>query len=149
MISKILVLSWQFVIFMFSAQPAVESKSLSSGMTAAVVSFIFPNMSADQVADVAEKLSFVVRKGAHFTIYLVLGVLMYNCIRRVIKITKPVLMSFVFCALYAVTDEIHQIFVDGRAGRIMDVCIDSAGSLFGIVLIWLSYKLYQKKADKV
>lgn len=44
------------------------------------------------------------------------------------------LLSWVFCILYAASDEIHQIFVPGRACMLTDVCIDSAGALLGIAL---------------
>ena len=135
MISRVLVVTWQIVIFMFSAQPATASKRLSSGLTEMVLEFIFPNMSQGRVEDIAEMLSFAVRKSAHFSIYLILGMLMFNCICRIESFKKPILSSFIFCVIYSVTDEIHQIFVDGRAGRILDVCIDSFGSLCGILLI--------------
>ena len=137
MISKVLVILWQCVIFLFSAQPAADSKSLSNGLTEMVLEFLFPDMTPQRVAEIAEMLSFTVRKGAHFTIYFILGALMYNCILRSCKFAKARLMSFVFCVLYAVTDEIHQIFVAGRAGRILDVCIDSFGNLCGIFVVWI------------
>ncbi len=47
--------------------------------------------------------------------------------------------------LYAVTDEIHQLFVPRRAGRVLDVCIDSLGSLIGVVGFML---IYHKISDK-
>ena len=147
MISKVLVILWQIVIFSFSAQPATDSKSLSSGLTKVVIEFIFPHMSATRVEEVAEMLSFAVRKGAHFTVYLVLGVLMYNCICRIPRFKRAGLTSFVFCFLYAVSDEIHQIFVDGRAGRVLDVCIDSLGSLCGILLIVFVYGFFKKNKN--
>jgi VanZ family protein len=37
--------------------------------------------------------------------------------------------------LYAVTDEVHQTFVEGRAGAPLDVGIDALGALAG-VLLW-------------
>lgn len=148
MISRVLVVAWQIVIFMFSAQPANASKKLSSGLTEMVLEFIFPNMSQGRVEDIAEMLSFAVRKSAHFTIYLILGMLMYNCISRLQKFSRPFLSSFIFCGLYAVTDEIHQIFVDGRAGRILDVCIDSLGSVCGILLISFVFEKISERNHK-
>ena len=46
-------------------------------------------------------------------------------------------------AVYAATDEIHQLFVPGRAGRFSDVCIDSAGALAGGIVFALFVKLVQ------
>lgn len=78
------------------------------------------------------KFRYVVRKTAHFTTYLILGLLVfnlckYNNVKNIIKI------SLLVCILYACTDEIHQLFVDGRSGEIFDVCIDTVGSLIGIL----------------
>lgn len=44
-------------------------------------------------------------------------------------------------AVYAATDEIHQLFVAGRSGRFSDVCIDSAGALLGVAVFALFVKL--------
>ena len=43
--------------------------------------------------------------------------------------------AFVAGVAYAVTDEIHQTFVTGRAGRVSDVAIDAVGVLLGILLM--------------
>jgi len=37
--------------------------------------------------------------------------------------------AFVFCVLYAISDEFHQSFVQGRFGTAFDVSVDSAGAL--------------------
>ena len=42
---------------------------------------------------------------------------------------------------YATIDEIHQLFVQGRAGQIIDVFIDSIGILLGICIGMLIYKI--------
>ena len=40
-------------------------------------------------------------------------------------------------ALYAATDELHQLFVSERSAQVMDVLIDSAGSLIGTLVLTL------------
>ena len=45
-----------------------------------------------------------------------------------------ILWSIGISAFMACTDEFHQLFIEGRAGRIQDVCIDTAGATFGILL---------------
>ena len=84
-------------------------------------------------------LRFIVRKVAHFTEYLILGILVinalkYNTIKDMMK------LSILICILYASLDEIHQLFVSDRAGNIIDVLIDTLGSLSGIFL----YKVIRK-----
>ena len=49
------------------------------------------------------------------------------------------------------TDEIHQIFVPGRAFQVTDILVDSAGALLGIgvfcLLTLIVVKLRKTKAD--
>ena len=40
-------------------------------------------------------------------------------------------------AAYAVTDEFHQLFVAGRSCEVRDMCIDAAGVLCGVMVVWL------------
>ena len=51
------------------------------------------------------------------------------------KIRRELLIPWGIAALYAVTDEFHQLFVPGRSGQFSDVVLDSAGALAGL-LYW-------------
>ena len=53
--------------------------------------------------------------------------------------------AFLAGTAYAVTDELHQLFVPGRAGMISDVLIDSLGVLFGCFLIYALFRIFRKK----
>ena len=44
---------------------------------------------------------------------------------------------------YSITDEIHQIFISNRAGRCIDVLIDSLGIFTGITVFLLFIKILQ------
>ncbi len=68
----------------------------------------------------------VLRKLAHVTEYAILTALLCRALRRVVP-------AVVLAALYAVTDEVHQTFVDGRLGTPRDVAIDLLGVLIGVV----------------
>ena len=61
-------------------------------------------------------------------------------------------LAIVCTSLYAVTDEIHQIFVEGRACKISDWAIDTAGAVLGavafLVIIKLSQKIILRKKGK-
>ena len=92
-------------------------------------------------------LVFLVRKTAHFTEYAILGALFYlNLIQfpklnsRIKKLLLPILFSF----LYAITDEIHQIFVPGRSAQFRDVLIDTLGASFGCLLIHALLTLFTR-----
>lgn len=63
---------------------------------------------------------YLLRKGAHVFEYAVL----YGLVRR----GWPSLPSWLFCVLYAASDEWHQSFVPGRMGRVSDVVLDSCAA---------------------
>ena len=69
----------------------------------------------------------VLRKLAHLSEYAVLGALLVRAVRRP---ETAVLIG----SAYAVTDEIHQLFVGGRHGSPVDWAIDTAGIVAGVLL---------------
>jgi VanZ family protein len=70
----------------------------------------------------------VLRKIAHAGEYAVLGALLVRALRR------PA-VAIALGALYAVSDEVHQVFVPTRMGSPLDVAIDAVGVVCG-VLLW-------------
>jgi VanZ family protein len=70
----------------------------------------------------------ILRKGAHVTEYAILGLLLLRAVGREVP-------AFVIGVAYAITDEVHQRFVQGRHASPIDVAIDSAGILLGILLL--------------
>jgi VanZ family protein len=69
----------------------------------------------------------VLRKIGHAGEFAVLGALLARALRS----AWP---AFAVGALYAVSDEVHQVFVPGRAGSPLDVAIDAVGVALGVVL---------------
>ena len=70
----------------------------------------------------------LLRKVAHLSEYALLGLLLARATRR------PS-VALVLAAAYAVTDEVHQTFVEGRHGAPLDVGIDTLGAFVG-VCVW-------------
>ena len=63
--------------------------------------------------------------------------------------TRPPALAWAVGTLYAVSDEIHQIYVPGRAGRLSDVLIDSAGAAAGaLVLLIVLWSIKELLRDK-
>lgn len=135
-------------IFIMSAQHADRSSQLSGGLVSKVVAVLYPNfsgLSLVQQSDITYIATFIVRKTAHFLEYFILGVLGFlvaNTYQKY-KFSVRTLSAIVFCVLYAVSDEVHQFFVPGRACRFLDICIDAVGSVAAIAL--LAVVLYRKK----
>ncbi len=76
---------------------------------------------------------WLVKKGAHFLAYALLAVLAFRVTRGR---SRPYLFAFLIAIIYALSDEIHQLFVDGRHGTAVDVVIDSLGALTALLLIY-------------
>ena len=121
-------------IFWFSAQPAAESTEMSDTVSHLILllgtKLGFFHGNPAQYADLIELMSFPVRKTAHMTEYLVL----YCTVRfglhftyQPLNVKHRLLTALAIVFLYACTDEFHQLFVPGRAGRFTDVLIDCFG----------------------
>lgn len=130
-ISILLVIIWMFVIFMMSS----FNGDVSSSQSNFIVDFI---VSVFNISNI-DIISLIVRKSAHYMEYLILGLLVINMF-SVLDIDKRYVISIIICIIYAISDEVHQIFVDGRCFMIRDILIDSTGVLSGIYL----YKLFLK-----
>jgi len=69
----------------------------------------------------------ILRKGAHVTEYAIFGLLLLRAVGRAVP-------AFLLGVGYAITDEVHQHFVNGRHASPIDVAIDSAGLLVGVIV---------------
>ena len=165
-LSLVALALWCAFIFYMSARVAQDSDALSLGFAGRFLHLVVPGFSdmsaADQLA-LAKNINHPVRKLAHFMEYLVLGILAVNALRLHVGSSEhnpkdgtaafsqnlliPAL-SWVFCILYATSDEFHQLFVPGRAGLVTDVCIDSAGALLGILLFLAALHLTSRRAKR-
>lgn len=146
-----LLILWAAFIFIMSAQPAEQSSQLSGGIVSKIVSVAysdFEDLPAEQKTDITYTVTFIVRKVAHFLEYSILGLLAFFTANtyKEHKFALRILTASIFCVLYAVSDEIHQYFVVGRACRFCDICIDSAGSILAI--FFLALIIYRKKKRK-
>lgn len=62
--------------------------------------------------------------------------------------SKRMLFSLLIGIEYAAIDEIHQLFIAGRAGKFSDVLIDTIGVALGISVCMLFYKIGMKQFQK-
>jgi VanZ family protein len=140
-------------IFIFSHQPADVSSEESGGLIYRVLNFImsgFDSLSEASRVEMVESLQFVVRKCAHAFSYATLGGLLMGFMLTYDfkKIINGVAIAFGVALLYAVSDEVHQLFVQGRSGQVSDVVLDSVGAVCGICIVLLCMKLTRKRRLK-
>lgn len=136
-IAGVLALLWMCVIFFFSAQAKEESSAVSEAFSYRVISssrFLFHlDIDEEELRRIASAIENGVRKAAHMTEFGILSVLIYIWLQsRQLKTVNRAFLAVFLAMLYAASDEVHQLFVPGRAGMFGDVMIDSAGALLGV-----------------
>ena len=138
----VLLIGWMILIFSLSAATAAESSATSGGIIEFLAKIFiadFDELSVSEQESIIESLQFIVRKTAHFALYGILGGLVFLSVVTYTSIPLYIrtAISGVICLLYAISDEIHQLFVPGRSGEVRDVCIDFAGSMLAILILLL------------
>ena len=157
-----LTIIWAIVIFMFSSRNGNESTSDSSRLGMEICRIFvdgFENMASKEQFDLAKRIDYPVRKAAHATEYAVLGIFIFGSIYngkkscgntdgRKAGIIKYAFPAWTAGTFYAVTDEIHQLFVPGRSGKALDVCIDSTGVFAGILFFLIVLMIVGKFSNQ-
>lgn len=168
----ILIIIWMITIFLFSNQDGMESENTSDIITNRLVNeTIENNIEIEENVDntnneninnsvnVAKynyefemykgEVRLVVRKSAHFIIYLVGGILLFNFFRTYnISLRNQIIYAILGIILYASSDEFHQLFVNGRTARVEDVLLDTLGAIVGILLNLICLKIVYKIKNK-
>ena len=135
------------IIFTFSALPATASTKQSKGLTYNVIKLLNGNkLNERDLEKLTKKVNPLIRKIAHFSIYMILAIFTYMFIEELNiksktekeRLRTNILYTCIFCIIYAVFDEIHQIYVPGRTGKVIDVIIDTLGSCMGITILLLN-----------
>ncbi|MDD4080839.1 MAG: VanZ family protein [Eubacteriales bacterium] len=115
----VIIMAW-----MFSALPPGVSRAQSGWLTALARRLLGTEVS-----------ELLLRKLAHFTEYLLLGVLMGLAIKQLGWRKRLALAALALALPVAVIDETIQFF-SGRGPSIVDVWIDMAGAAAGLMVSW-------------
>jgi len=131
------VILWAALIFSVSGDK--KSVHHSSRLIEPLVRWLIPDISDEAV----QQTVFAVRKGAHVTEYAVLALLLWRALRGPNAAGAPgwpktiAAWAWAGAVLFAISDEIHQTYVPGRQGAVLDVFIDSIGAAAGLFALWL------------
>jgi len=163
LVSWTIVIVWAGVIFYLSSKTADQSTVQSRGVIGVFTGMFGTVIQNDEVM---ETVDGIVRESAHGVEYLILGVVLFNALFITLNYRKQeeelltaqtgiecrdkyrwlncMICSILICCIYALTDEIHQIPIPGRTFQIMDLIIDTIGSIIGSVLMCVFYKVRKK-----
>lgn len=127
-------------IFVLSSETASVSSQSSGRVIRSIAKIVvddFENKPIEYQINFISSLQHFIRKAAHFSLYFSLGFSVCGCALTFDSKTKLYnsLISLAVSVLYAVSDEIHQLFVAGRSGQVSDVILDTSGIICGILFV--------------
>ena len=127
----ILVIIWMGIIFLLSNFNGEESAKQSGFVTEAIanaIEIVNPKITYSNKIILIQKLQYPVRKIAHVTEYFILSLLVSLLLKEYnLSVKNIITITLIICIISASTDEIHQLLISKRSGKITDVLIDSIG----------------------
>ena len=145
-IKLILVILCMLKIFLFSNDTAEQSTEKSNSIIIVVAEKIIGReLTLAEKETYLNYYDFWIRKTAHLSIYLLLGLLYSSYLKECNIIDKRLIIySIIFIFLYSISDELHQAFVPGRSCELRDIIIDTIGGTLGTYIYYFYYKVRSK-----
>lgn len=152
----ILIVVWGIVIFYASSRTSNESNGKSRELIYKGCQKVISITNKLKITNVnlndkkyfnnlVNKLNKPLRKCAHATVYFILSILIMIGLRSFnVEIRKAIIITIVSCFLYSLTDEFHQLFVDGRSSLFSDCLIDTLGATLGVFLTKIFLLIVEK-----
>lgn len=137
------VIIWMVFIFYMSGKTGQESSG-QSGKISLFITDLLEKVRQDspqEMQNLQDILELVIRKTAHMTEYAILFLLSYLAMVKISMSQSRFYnrsIAVLISLLYACSDEMHQLLVPGRSGRMIDVGIDMAGVLIVLICMLLS-----------
>ncbi|MEG0691538.1 MAG: VanZ family protein, partial [Oscillospiraceae bacterium] len=126
----ILSTAWGIFIFSNSLKTGTQSSAVSDSIVDKLVLKLGLSIDVDL-------LTLLIRKAAHLSEYLLLGLLISLCCYYTKKRFQYNILTILFLGLSAsVLDEFLQTFIVGRSGEVRDILIDFAGILIGFFIVY-------------
>jgi VanZ family protein len=134
------------MVIIFGASTGLGSPQHTSRFVRPFLLWLNPHMSDDTI----ELVHHCVRKSAHAVEYAVLGFLIWRVLHSTASLAsqrpaRHFCLALLLAALYAASDEAHQIFVPGRNAAVADVFLDTCGAGLGLAVTWCILRLRQTK----
>ena len=152
-----LAIGWMVCIYKLSGMNSSKSNGKSADMLSIIIADtldvtndygitnVHPNDA--KIERASRIMNTPMRKVMHASVYLVLAFFLMvftNTISDHKYYWWTLIISLVLAVFFAITDEYHQTFVSGRSGQAIDVIIDSAGTIVGL-LFYTTYHIVYKQ----
>jgi len=128
---KIILLVLIIVVFILSSENAKNSNIRSYRFLEGSIGQVY-NIDSDN----KDELNYLIRKFAHFSIYFLIGLSTFSCVSdKNKKSKKQLFLSLFLVFIFALFDEVHQIYT-GRCFSYKDILIDFSGGLLAIIIYY-------------
>ena len=153
----IIVLLWMGFIFIMSSDNGEDSGRKSSEIVNYIISKYdqITNASDETIKyhqsnDFIDKANYIFRKICHFSEYFILSILLISFFISLnkFKLLNSSIYAILISFIYALLDEFHQTFVNGRGGNIIDSLIDTSGAIVAVLIIIIFYYFRNKKLEE-
>ena len=126
-------LAWMALIWTVSSE--IGSADHSAGPFAWLIGVLFPWATPAQI-DLAHAF---VRKLGHMVEYAILAALWFRTLYagRRLPVSTSALVALAISVAWAITDEVHQMFVPSRTASALDVMFDSTGATLVLLALRL------------
>lgn len=144
-----IIIFWMVLVYCLSNQNSVDSTETSVKFLNFLVSMFAKIVNKDLNIEDFMWLDYTLRKFAHFGLYFVGAIPVFSLLKTYnIGKVKQIVLTVLFCACYACSDELHQLFSEGRNGNFIDVLIDTTGSAFGIIFVEIVLNIVYKLKNR-
>ena len=152
----ILAIVWMICIYKLSSMNSNNSNGKSTGILSIFIEDALDitneygitnsHPSDEKIERISLLINTPMRKVMHASVYFVLSfflMILLNILLEHKKIWITIILTSLLCIFFAIGDEYHQTFVDGRTGQTIDIVIDTIGSVLGL-LFYLTYEIVYK-----
>lgn len=128
------------MIFWLSAQNGDKSHDMSQKICISIVTCFNEQgnleLTEKQLSKFCVYLDGPIRKLAHFTEYAVLGLVLTRIVSYYVNERwKRILIVLGVLAGIGIIDEVHQLFIIARNGKLQDVIVDVLGGSIGMLFV--------------
>jgi VanZ family protein len=136
------VIVWAAAIFTFSTD--TFSSDHTQGIIFGILHTFLPYASNETLS----ALHDFIRKCGHFGEYFIFGLLLFRALRAPGRgwQLRWACLAILIAALYASSDEIHQIFVPSRGASIWDALLDTVGASAAQLAVWAANRNRSREA---
>ncbi|MBI4166413.1 MAG: VanZ family protein [Acidobacteria bacterium] len=138
-------IAWSITIFELSTE--TYGISLSAWLLNEILRILGIHVSAATF----HTLHFLLRKLAHLTEYGIFAVLLYGSLgagREFRWLWRRATVCAAIAGGYALTDELHQLFVPGRTATLHDSALDACGAILALAGLYFYNAVSQAKARR-